>query len=156
MALHPGQTNRLLGYPLDWPGLRLGGRPDMLALLFRRAREFGLALRVVGQPFIEELHSQALPTNDSDFVDSYLLDLADKPAQFAQLLRDLPAGLTEWAVHPGLNTPELLAIEGDTKHVRQSDFDYLMSPAAQDTIRAEGIVLLDYRVLQAVWKGHSA
>jgi hypothetical protein len=32
------------------------------------------------------------------------------------------------------------------------DFDFLMSPAAQDIVKEEGIILLDYRPLQAIWQ----
>ena len=69
------------------------------------------------------------------------------------MLRELPAGLSEWAVHPGLDNAELLAIEGDSKHVRQLDFDFLMSQAAKDIVEEEGIIVLDYRALQEVWRG---
>jgi hypothetical protein len=36
--------------------------------------------------------------------------------------------------------------------MRQSDFDFLTSQQAKDVIRQEGIILLDYRPLQAVWR----
>lgn len=137
---------------LDWHCLRLGGRPDILELMVGLAREFGLALRVMGRTLIDKLQSQGLPTNDTDFLDSYLLNPVEKPAQFAQLLHALPAGLTEWAVHPGLDSSELLAIEPAGHHERQSDFDFLTSQAAKDIIKAEGLILLDYRALQAIWR----
>jgi hypothetical protein len=116
------------------------------------AREYGLALRVAGQSWIEKLQSQGFPTNDYDFLDSYLLDPANKAARYAQLLRELPVGLNEWAVHPGLDTPELLAIEPGGNRIRQTDSDFLTSQQAVDIVREEGIILLDYRALQAVWK----
>jgi hypothetical protein len=67
-------------------------------------------------------------------------------------LRQLRAGLSEWAVHPGLDHPELLAIERDSNHIRQTDFDFLVSQQARDVIREEGIILLDYQALQHVWQ----
>jgi predicted glycoside hydrolase/deacetylase ChbG (UPF0249 family) len=121
--------------------------------MLRLAREYGLALRVAGQSWIEKMQSQGFPTNDYDFLDSYLLDPMDKSARYAQMLRELPAGLSEWAVHPGLDTAELLAIEPDGKHIRQTDFDFLMSQEAKDIVKEEGIILLDYRALQVVWRG---
>jgi hypothetical protein len=81
-----------------------------------------------------------------------MLETADKSTQYAQLLRNLPAGLSEWAIHPGLNNAELLAMEGDSKHVRQADFDFLISPEAQTIVKEEGIILLDYRPLQVAWQ----
>lgn len=137
---------------LDWHALRIGGRTDIFEVMLGLAKEYGLALRVMGQASIEKVQSQGLPTNDYDFLDSYLLDLADKPARYAQMLRELPVGLSEWAVHPGLANAELGAIDPGGKQVRQSDFDFLMSQEAQDIIKEEGIVLLDYGPLQAVWR----
>jgi predicted glycoside hydrolase/deacetylase ChbG (UPF0249 family) len=138
---------------LDWHSLRIGGRADIFEAMLRLAREYGLALRVAGQSWIEKMQSQGFPTNDYDFLDSYLLDPMDKSARYAQMLRELPAGLSEWAVHPGLDTAELLAIEPDGKHIRQTDFDFLMSQEAKDIVKEEGIILLDYRALQVVWRG---
>jgi predicted glycoside hydrolase/deacetylase ChbG (UPF0249 family) len=137
---------------LDWHALRLGGRAEIFEVMLRLAREYGLALRVAGRSWIEKVQSQGLPTNDYDFLDSYLLDPVDKSARYAQMLRELPAGLSEWAVHPGLDNAELLAIDPKGKHVRQTDFDFLMSQEAKDIVKEEGIILLDYRPLQAVWR----
>jgi predicted glycoside hydrolase/deacetylase ChbG (UPF0249 family) len=137
---------------LDWHALRIGGREDILDVMLRLAREYGLSLRVAGRSWIEKLQSQGLPTNDHDFLDSYLLDPVDKSARYHQLLRELPAGLSEWALHPGLDNAELLAIEPDGKHIRQTDFDFLMSQEAEDVVKEEGIILLNYRALQVVWR----
>jgi predicted glycoside hydrolase/deacetylase ChbG (UPF0249 family) len=137
---------------LDWHALRIGNRTDILELIFRLAREYGLALRVMGRSWIERVQSQGLPTNDYDFLDSYLLDPVTKATRYAELLRKLPVGLSEWAVHPALDSPELLAIETERNHIRQADFDFLTSQQAKDIIKEEGIILLDYRALQKVWK----
>jgi chitin disaccharide deacetylase len=137
---------------LDWHSLRLSGREDILALMLKLAREYGLALRVIGQSWIEKVQSQGLPTNDHDFLDSYLLDPVDKFATFTRLLRELPAGLSEWAVHPGLANSELLTIDSGGAHIRQTDFDFLTSQQAKDAVEEEGIFLLDYRALREVWR----
>jgi len=140
---------------LDWHALRLriGGRADILEMMFKLAKDYELALRLMGKSWIEKVQSQGFPTNDYDFLDSYLLDPVDKSARYEQMLRELPAGLSEWAVHPGLDNAELLAIEPDGKHIRQTDFDFLMSQEAKDIVKEEGIILLDYRALQVVWRG---
>lgn len=141
---------------LDWHCLHSGGRADIFDLTLGLAREYGLALRVGNQPFIKNTQRQGLPTNDYELMDSYDLETPDKSARYAQMLRDLPVGLTEWAVHPGLGNAELQAIEPDSWQVRQTDFEFLMSPLAQETIQAEGIILLDYRPLQALWRAATA
>ncbi len=138
---------------LDWHSLRISGRADIFDVLFRLAREYGLALRVFNRSTIEELQSRGFPTNDHDVLDSYLLDSDIKAARYAALLRALPVGLSEWAVHPGLDAPELLSLEPGGARIRQADYDFLTSQQAKDLVREEGIILLDYRALQAVWKG---
>jgi hypothetical protein len=138
---------------LDWHALRIAMRPDIFDVMFRLARGYGLALRVRERSIIEKVQRQGLPTNDHDFLDSYLLDTSGKSARFAQLLRDLPVGLNEWAVHPGLEDGELLAIEPDGAPVRQADLDFLVSAEAREVIQQEGITLLSYKPLQEVWQG---
>lgn len=140
---------------LDWHSLRIKHREDIHRLMLRLAREYGLALRVAGQSWIDTVQSQGLPTNDYYFLDSYGLDPVGKSAQYVQLLRELPVGLSEWALHPGLDSAELLAIEPEGNHIRQTDFDFLISQETKDVVKEEGIVLLDYRALQQVWRGKS-
>ena len=105
----------------------------------------------MGRTWIEDLQSQGFPTNDYDFLDSYLLDPAEKFGRYPQLLRTLPAALNEWAVHPGLENTELLAIKNDSSHVRQTDYDFLISQETKAIIKEEGIILLDYREIQSIW-----
>ena len=105
----------------------LKGHPDISFLIFNLAREYGLAFRVTGQP-------------------------VNKSVSYAQMLRELPAGLSEWAVHPGFDNAELLALEPDGQHIRQTDFDFLISQRAKDIIKEEGIILVNYRALQEVWR----
>ena len=136
---------------LDWHCLRFAGRAEIFDLMLGLAKEYGLALRVVGRQLIEQVQRQGLPTNDYDFLDSFSLNTVDKSARYAQLLRQLPVGLSEWAVHPGLGNAELQAIQPAGLAVRQTDFDFLVSQTAQDIVKEEGIILLDYGPLQAAW-----
>lgn len=138
---------------LDWHSIRINRRPEILDVMFGLAKEYGLALRVSERRLIDSVQRQRLPTNDYDFLDSFALDTATKPSQFAQLLRDLPPGLSEWALHPGLGTPELQTIEPEDWPVRQADFDFAVSSEARAIIEQEGIILLSYQPLQAAWQG---
>ena len=135
---------------LDWHCLYDGGRPDIFDLTLGLAREYGLALRVFDPARIRPLQRQGLPTNDHDMVDSTRLETAGKTALYLQMLRELPAGLSEWAVHPALGTDEARAIDGWWAK-READFAFLISPEARETVHEEGIILLDYRALQSVW-----
>ena len=134
---------------LDWHCIHNGGRADIFEMTFRLAKEYRLALRA-DEAVSSKLQSQGLPTSDYALLDSYSLDTANKSARYAQMLRDLPAGLSEWAVHPGLDTPEFRVIEPDAP-VRQTDFEFVMSSEARAIIEQEGIVLLGYAPLQAAW-----
>lgn len=135
---------------LDWHCLYDGGRPDVFDLTFGLAREYGLALRVFEPSRARDLHRQGLPANDHGVVDSTRLATAGKTARFLRMLRELPPGLSEWAVHPGLGTAEARAIDGWWAK-RAADLRFLVSPEAREAVAAEGIVLLDYGALQAVW-----
>lgn len=133
---------------LDWHCLYDGGRDDIFALTLALAREFGLALRVHGRDAAEQARRAGLLTVDHDVLDSYSLDTAGKADRYAQLLRELPPGLSEWAVHPSLGDAEAQAVEPGAWQVRKTDFDFLISPAARAMLDEEGIMLIDYRVLQ--------
>jgi len=133
---------------LDWHCLADGGRADIFALTLGLAREYGLALRVHARPAAEQCRRAGLPTADHELLDSYSLNTVDKAARYAQLLRALPTGLSEWAVHPGLGNAESRAMEPDGWQVRKADFDFLISREARDILAEEGIVLVDYRALQ--------
>jgi len=136
---------------LDWHTLRINNRDDIYQLMFRLAREYRLALRVFGQSFISKLQGQGFPTNDYDFLDSSSLDPTTKASRYAALLKTLPPGLSEWAVHPGMDCSELQALEPDGNHFRQTDFDFWVSQQAKDLIKKEGIILMDYHALQDAW-----
>ncbi|MBI1295066.1 ChbG/HpnK family deacetylase [bacterium] len=137
---------------VDWHSLRLGGGDDISELMLRLAQAYGLSMRVRGQPWIEEVQRRGYPTNDFDFLDSYLIDPHTKSAYYTQLLRELPEGLSEWAIHPGMDNGELRAIDPNGSYIRQTDYDFFTSKQAAAVIEAEGITLLDYRALQVAWQ----
>jgi chitin disaccharide deacetylase len=83
-------------------------------------------------------------------LDSYDLDTVGKAARYARMLRALPVGLSEWALHPGVGNAELRAAV-PTWRVRQSDLDFIVSQEARAILHEEGIVLVDYRALRALW-----
>lgn len=136
---------------LDWHCLADGGRRDIFAMTRNLAREYGLALRVHDRQHAQQCLDNGLPVNEFDMLDSYHLDSSDKNARYAELLRELPAGLSEWAVHPSLGDAEAKALEPDAWAVRRADYDFLMSADARRVIDEEEIVVLDYQTLQALW-----
>lgn len=112
----------------------------------RLARAYGLAMRVFDRETGALLRQQGLPTSEHQVVDTC--------AQGN--LRDLPAGPSEWAAHPALDTPEIRAYEPESWQMISTDLDVLTSQEACELIAQEGIVLLSYRHLQQVWQARGA
>ncbi|MFH8873622.1 polysaccharide deacetylase family protein [Streptomyces griseus] len=135
---------------LDFHCLADGGRDDILNLTVELATEYGLAVRIWLEPGRQAMRSRRLPVTDNDFLDSFSLDLEGKAARYAQLLRDLPAGLTEWAVHPSLGDKESQTVDGGWL-VRRTDYEFLISPQAREVLQQEDITVVDYRTIQRVW-----
>jgi predicted glycoside hydrolase/deacetylase ChbG (UPF0249 family) len=136
---------------LDWHCLADGGRDDLLDLTVSLAGEYGLAVRVWLEPGRQKLRRRGLPVTDHAFLDSFSLAIDGKSARYAKLLRDLPVGLSEWAVHPGLGNEEAQAIDPGGWRVRRTDYEFLTAPEARQLLQQEGIVVIDYRPLQQAW-----
>jgi predicted glycoside hydrolase/deacetylase ChbG (UPF0249 family) len=136
---------------LDWHCLADGGRTDILDLTMALAKEYGLAARVWLDDGRGKAREQGKPVVDNAFLDSYSICLHDKAATYARMLRDLPPGLNEWAIHPAHGTEQWQAIEPTGWQIRQSDYAFLTSPQARETLDHERITVIDYRPLQKAW-----
>ncbi|MEV6346284.1 polysaccharide deacetylase family protein [Actinoplanes sp. NPDC051851] len=136
---------------LDFHCLADGGRADVLELTIALAGEYGLAARVWLDDGRRAMRARGLPVVDHDFLDSYALDLDGKFERYLRLLRELPAGLTEWAVHPGPGDDHARAVDPGWR-VRRTDYEFLVSPAAQEVLTAEGIVVIGYPELRRIWR----
>ena len=123
----------------------------MLDLTLSLAKEYRLALRVYDPPLVEKLQAQGLPADDHSLLDSFTMNIPTKREHYMLLLRELPTGLNEWAVHPSTGDTDSQAVDPGGWEVRQSDYQFLISPEARDLIQNEGIILLSYRDLQRVW-----
>jgi chitin disaccharide deacetylase len=138
---------------LDWHCLADGGRADIFELGLALAQEYGLAARVWLDDGRRKARALGKPVVDHAFLDSYTLDVDGKPETYERLLRALPAGLSEWAVHPALGTEDWQAIEPNGWRVRQSDHAFLTSGRAREVLGEEGIEVIDYTLLQNAWRG---
>jgi predicted glycoside hydrolase/deacetylase ChbG (UPF0249 family) len=125
-------------------------REDIFEMTLGLAREYGVPLRAYSRPYIEKMRRRGYPTNDHDLMDSYDLDTVGKAVRYARMLRALPVGLSEWAVHPGIGNAELRAAEPSWR-VRQTDLDFVVSQEAQAILEEEEIILVDYRAVRALW-----
>ncbi len=136
---------------LDWHCVISGGRPDVFERTLVIAREHGLAVRVTEQPWIDRLQSLGLPTAEHPLLDSYEVPVDAKPEVYLKMLRELPEGLTQWAMHPGRGDEASRTHDPDGWRIRESDTEFLTSPAAARAIRDEGIVLVSFAELRRAW-----
>jgi chitin disaccharide deacetylase len=146
-------TAKLEPTHLDWHCFLDGGRDDVFELGAALAREYGLALRASERGAQQRLKTRGLPAIDHPLLDSFSLEIDGKSTRYAELLRTLPRGLSQWAVHPAVADDEAMALDPGGWRVRQTDYDFLLSSQAREIIAREDIVLLDYRSLQEVWRG---
>jgi predicted glycoside hydrolase/deacetylase ChbG (UPF0249 family) len=137
---------------LDWHCLADGGRADILDLAMVLAEEYGLAARVWLDEGRRKAREQGKPVVDNAFLDSYAIGLDGRAETCARMLRELPRGLTEWAVHPA-HGDERQTIEPSGWQIRRSDHAFLTSAQAREILEQESITLIDYRPLQAAWNG---
>lgn len=124
---------------LDWHCLADGGRDDVFDLTLALADEHGLAVRAWLPHARGVLRRRGAPVIDHRFLDSFGLD--GERARYAGLVRDLPAGLSEWAMHPGLPDDARSAAD---RRVRTADHEFLTSPETRELVRREGIVVTDH------------
>jgi len=137
---------------LDWHCLADGGRADIFDLGLVLAEEYGLAARVWLDDGRQKARALGKPVVDRAFLDSFTVDVESKREMYERLLRALPSGLSEWAVHPALGTEDWQAIEPSGWRVRQSDHAFLTSDRAREVIAEERIQVIDYKLLQNAWR----
>jgi len=154
------QINRVLDAGLspshlDWHCLGDGGRGDIFDLGLALAEEYGLAARIWLEDGCQKARSQGKPFVDGVWLDSFTVAVERKAQIYERLVRGLPPGLSEWAVHPAVATEDWKAIEQRGWRVRQSDHAFLISDRAREVLTEEGIKVIDYTSLQSVWRASS-
>lgn len=136
---------------LDWHVFDEACRDDFFALTVRLAKEYDLAMRISSHAAAVRLQAEGLPAAEGGMQSTYGLNPDDKAAIYSQALRSLPAGLSEWSVHPSLGNAEAQAMEPDNWRTRRADFEFFTSPEAKAIIAKEGITLINFGELQKVW-----
>ena len=127
-------------------------RQDIFWMTVRLAQEYGLALRVHNPDYLPALRQRNLPAIDYPDVDSFRLPVEGKRQIYLEMLHNLPAGLSEWAIHPAYESDELKALTPEWQ-VRASDYAFFASADFGQALRAEGIQLVHYSLLQPFWRG---
>jgi chitin disaccharide deacetylase len=124
---------------------------DIFEMTIRLAREYGLALRVHEGGMIAGVKARGLPVVDHPDVDSYRIPLRNRKGIYLRMLHELPAGLSEWAIHCARGTHELRVVNPDWA-VRAADYKFFNSDECRQAIQKEGIQLVTYSLLQPFWK----
>jgi hypothetical protein len=136
---------------LDWHCLADGGRADILDLAMALAKEYGLAARIWLSDGRRKARAHGKPVVDNAFLDTYSISLDGKAETYARMLRDLPPGLNEWAVHPAHGDERPHTIEPTSWDIRRSDHAFLTSQKAREILDQESITVIDFRPLQQAW-----
>ncbi len=126
-------------------------RKDILDMTVEIAKEHGLALRVHEPHFLQAMKEEGYVVIDYPDIDSFRLPVDGRDDLYERLLRELPPGLSEWAIHPARETDELKSIT-EQWPVRDGDFRFFNSDRARRVIEKEGIELITYKSLQQYWK----
>jgi predicted glycoside hydrolase/deacetylase ChbG (UPF0249 family) len=118
-----------------------GLRDDIFDMTVSLALDYGLAMRVTNTDSIRKLQGEGLPTVDHEVLDSGRIALEEKESLFLRELEALPPGLSEWGIHPGIESQELKAImagPGIWSGVwegRVLDLTFATSQLAKDVVR---------------------
>ena len=126
-------------------------RDDIFDMTLELAKEYNLALRVGDLRRESAVLAQGLPCPNRGVLDSFRMETATKVDELIKMLRELPSGLSEWAMHPATPNAELMAIT-DSWPVREADERFCMSEEAKTVIAEEGIKLLNYRDVVPYWQ----
>ena len=81
----------------------------------------------------------------TDHFAGFQLTGAFRAPQLADLIRNLPEGLTEFMCHPGHCTAELCAASTHLKQSRAEELKALVSPAVRRALEEAGVELANYR-----------
>ncbi len=124
---------------LDWHSLMDGGRADIFDLTLALAEEYRVGLRAWTHHGRAALRGCGYTAQDQPFLDTFAISLEGKQGALIDRIRQLPDGLSEWAVHPAQRS----AVDGGAD-VRRTDYDLLMADDTRHVLAEEGIVVLGY------------
>lgn len=120
--------------PFDF-GIDRGARIEKSAI--------GLGMRVLHPAFASALKGLRMTDHFAGFQITGTLGMAN----LVEVLKRLPAGLTEFMCHPGKMSAELAAAETRLKESREIELAALLSPEVRGVIARRGIELVNYRQL---------
>ena len=124
---------------LDWHCLADGGRDDIFDLTLALAEEYRTGVRAWTKRGRAALRARGLAAQDQPFLDSFRVPLERKHERLLARVRDVPQGLSEWAVHPAWPVAT-----DSSSDVRKTDYDFLVAEETRQALANERITVLGY------------
>lgn len=134
---------------LDWHCLMDGGRDDIFDLTLDLAQEYRVGLRAWTDRGRAALRSLGHTAQNQPFLDTFAIPLDGKHQALIDRIRQLPDGLSEWAVHPATGPSW-----DPGGVVRQTDLNWLMADETRQVLAEEDIVVLGYGAEELRAPGH--
>lgn len=100
--------------------------------------------------YFEGLEARGFPLLDRLVTETGGRDYEERKAWLLAFLADLEPGVTQLILHPAVEGPELAAITG-THRRRDEEYRLLIDPDVRAAIADEGIVLVSWREINALW-----
>lgn len=127
-------------------------RPELFDVYLELACEFALPIRLADEATEESagFPLRTLATDEGILSPDRTVQLVgdDRSQAFASLIANLPAGVTELAMQPAIDTPELHALLGDTNH-RIGDHAVLTDPANAQRLETAGVMPISWAAIRA-------
>jgi len=133
--------------------LQMSGQ-DLFSIFLRLGREYRLPVFVARNWFVQWPYLE-LSLTQKDIVIDHTITVASEiapeewPRFYQHAIENLPTGVTEFVIHPGLDDPELRAFSADRATWdaawRQRDFDFCMSVEFQSLLTEHEIRLITWR-----------
>jgi predicted glycoside hydrolase/deacetylase ChbG (UPF0249 family) len=127
-------------------------REDIFEMTLKLSQEYGLPLRIKNDEYRKRARERGLPVIDYSTLDSFRINTEEKPEHYIKLLKNLPSGISEWAIHPALKTGELIAISPEEWHVRDADYNFFNSETFTKILKEEQINVISYKCFKEYWK----
>jgi predicted glycoside hydrolase/deacetylase ChbG (UPF0249 family) len=124
---------------LDWHCLADGGRDDIFDLTLELAVEYGVGIRAWTDHGRAAVRSRGRTAQNQPFLDSFAAPVEARWEWFLDRIRELPGGLTEWAMHPAQPTTF-----DKGSGVRVSDHELLLSASIRQALDDEEITVLGH------------
>ena len=142
------------------PYIQLGFDYRVPVLLTRRQDDYTRGMVFSGGDEAWREVTRAVEARGMPLVDTFRITPGYDPlhspggdvAEYEKVLRDLPSGITYFAIHPNAPGAEIEAVSPDQFHWRTFEHAYFQSQRLRDFLAAEGIIPIGMREIRDVMR----